>query len=136
MVELMVRSGVSHFLQVVIMVALVTTLGLMMYGGALQLFSGWGSYKQVIVKNVYEIGNNLVIVLENKGSSEVIVIEVDIYKNSNTPITSWNGSISIIPGESTQVTLLNTGNLKPGDIVEIVITLSDNSLFKYRVSVE
>jgi|GEM_PF-1169975 len=132
----MVRLGVSHFLQVVIMVALVTTLGLMMYGGALQLFSGWGSYKQAIVKNVYEIGNNLVIVLENKGSSEVIVIEVDIYKNSDTPIASWNGSISISPGESTRVTLLNTGNLKPGDSVEVVITLSDISLFKYRVSVE
>jgi len=62
------RRGISHFLQVAIMVALVSTLGLLMYSGALNLFTGWGNTKQLIIQSAYRLGNQINIVVKNTGS--------------------------------------------------------------------
>jgi len=132
----MERSGVSHFLQVIIMVALVATLGLMMYSGALQLFSGWGTYRNVIIRGAYKIGDNLTLVLSNTGSSLLEIKGIDIYKPSASLIDSWEGLIKLQPGESYKINIENIKNVNPGDDVEIVITLSDETVFKYRVTVQ
>jgi len=135
MVILVRRRGISHFLQVVIMVALVTTLGLMLYSGSLDLLSGWSKSKQIILQSVYRIGSDAYLVIKNIGTSTANVSGVSLY-SSGTLLGSNNTSILIEPGKAKEVKVTLNNSFNPDSTVDVIVKLDDGSVFKFRTVVE
>ncbi len=138
MVRLMaVRKGISHFLEVVILVGLVGTLGMLIYSGALDLFAGWGDVKQVTIQSTYELNNTLYVIVSNKGSTAVDIASVSVYSLNGSLIGSVNTPTKIAPGKVSVFTMpLTNATLQEGDLVDIVISTEDGSAFKFRVAVQ
>ncbi len=134
MIALAVRSGISHFLQVVIMVGLVGTLGMLIYSGALDLFAGWGDVQQITIQSVYKVGNDVQIVVANKGSSLLSVERILVYHINGTLLGNITGT-SIEPGKVKVFTLVNPP-IGEGELVDILLTTVDGSTFKFRVAVQ
>jgi len=133
-IALAVRSGISHFLQVVIMVGLVGTLGMLIYSGALDLFAGWGDVQQITIQSVYKVGNDVQIVVANKGSSLLSVERILVYHINGTLLGNITGT-SIEPGKVKVFTLVNPP-IGEGELVDILLTTVDGSTFKFRVAVQ
>ncbi len=131
------RRGISHFLEVVILVGLVGTLGMLIYSGALDLFAGWGDVKQVTIQSTYLINDTLNIVVSNKGSTTVEIDSVGVYFINGTLLGQASGPGKIGPGKVGKFTLtVPLGALQEGDLVDIVISTGDGSAFKFRVAVQ
>ncbi len=133
-ITLAVRAGVSHFLQVVIMVGLVGTLGMLIYSGALDLFAGWGDVQQITIQSVYKVGNDVQIVVANKGSSLLSIERILVYHINGTLLGNITGT-SIEPGKVKVFTLANPP-VGEGELVDILLTTTDGSTFKFRVAVQ
>ncbi len=131
------RRGISHFLEVVILVGLVGTLGMLIYSGALDLFAGWGDVKQVTIQSTYLINDTLNIVVSNKGSTTVEIDSVGVYFINGTLLGQASGPAKIGPGKVGKFTLtVPLGALQEGDLIDIVISTGDGSAFKFRVAVQ
>jgi len=129
-----VRAGISHFLEVVIMVGLVGVLGMLLYSGALDLFAGWGNVQQITINSVYKIGSDLNVTVANRGSTPVEVYVISIYRLDGTQLGSQNGGV-IGPGKVMIFSFPNTA-VAEGELVDILITTVDGATFKYRVAVQ
>ncbi len=131
------RKGVSHFLEVVILVGLVGTLGMLIYSGALDLFAGWGDVKQVTIQSVYVLNNTLYVVVSNKGSSAVDINSVSVYSLNGSLIGGTTVPAKIGPGKVSSFAIDVSGvGLQEGDLVDIIISTEDGSAFKFRVAVQ
>lgn len=130
------RAGVSHFLQVVIMVALVSAVGVLMYSGAAGLLGNWGASSQVIASGAYLIGSDTVIVtLRNAGNSPTNITLIELYSGESL-IGTYNTPSSIYPGKSHSYSITINGTLVSGQLVDIVVKLSDGAIIKYRLPLQ
>ncbi len=129
-----VRPGISHFLEIVIMVGLVGVLGMLLYSGALDLFAGWGNVQQLTINSVYRIGNDLNVIVANKGSTLASIESVMIYHLNGTLLGTSTGA-TVEPGKVAVFTFPNIG-VSEGELVDILVTTSDGSSFKFRVAVQ
>lgn len=133
---MVVHKGVSHFLQVVIMVALVSAIGILMYSGATGLFTSWSRTSEVIVPGAYLIGNSVAVNVRNAGSTVVSISGIDLYSGGSL-LSSTNTSIFLDPGKTITVSLqVQAGSITPGDVVDIVVRLGDGSTIKYTMPVQ
>ena len=128
------RPGISHFLEVVIMVGLVGVLGMLLYSGALDLFAGWGNVQQLTINSVYKVGSDLNVTVANKGSSAIDLTKIYLYDINGNLIGVVNGS-TILPGKVAIYTFTNA-LVGEGELVDILLTTSDGSTFKFRVAVQ
>mgnify|MGYP000229832727 FL=1 len=117
------------------MVALVTTLGLMLYSGSLDLLSGWSKSKQIILQSVYRIGSDAYLVIKNTGTSTVNISGVSLY-SSGALLGSNNTSILIEPGKAKEVKVTLNNSFNPDSTVDVIVKLDDGSVFKFRTVVE
>ncbi len=116
------------------MVGLVGTLGMLIYSGALDLFAGWGDVQQITIQSVYKVGNDVQIVVANKGSSLLSVERILVYHINGTLLGNITGT-SIEPGKVKVFTLVNPP-IGEGELVDILLTTVDGSTFKFRVAVQ
>lgn len=132
----MYRAGVSHFLQVVIMVALVSAVGVLMYSGAAGLLGNWGASNHVIASGAYLISSDKVIItLKNTGNSPANITLIELY-SGQTLVGSNNTSLLIDPGKSQSYSFSTNGGMVPGQLVDIVVRLSDGAVIKYRLPLQ
>ncbi len=132
----MLRPGVSHFLQVVIMVALVSAVGVLMYSGAAGLLGNWGTSSQVIASGAYLIGpSNIIITLKNAGNAPVNVSAVEVYSGVSQ-VGVNNTMVRIEPGKSVAFKVTSSGQLVTGQLIDIVVRLADGSVIKYRLPMQ
>lgn len=130
------RAGVSHFLQVVIMVALVSAVGVLMYSGAAGLLGNWGASSQVIASGAYLIdSSNVVITLKNTGNSPANITLIELYSGGILMGTN-NTVLMIDPGKSQSYSISTTGTLVTGQLVDVVVRLADGAVIKYRLPLQ
>lgn len=131
------KMGVSHFLQVVIMVALVSAIGIMMYTGATGLFGAWAKSPQVIVSGAYLIGpSNTVVTVRNTGNAPANMVSLEIRDSGGNLLGSNTTAITIEPGKTVNVDVGVPANLTPGDMLDIIVSLDDGSLVKFTLPVQ
>jgi len=131
-----VRAGVSHFLQVVIMVALVSAVGVLMYSGAAGLLGNWGASSQVIASGAYLISpSNVIITLKNTGNAPATVTSVEVY-SGGAQVGINSTALSIDPGRSQAYVVSASGTLVSGQLVDVVVRLSDGAVIKYRLPLQ
>ena len=131
------RRGISHFLQVVIMVALVSAIGIMMYTGAIGLFGTWSKSYQIIVPGAYLLGpTNLAVGLKNTGNAPANIVSLSVTDGSGNTLGSNKTTITINPGKTVTVDVTVSSGLTSGDIVNIVVNLDDGSLVKFTVPLQ
>ncbi len=132
----MFRAGVSHFLQVVIMVALVSAVGVLMYSGAAGLLGNWGASSQVIASGAYLLSSNdLIVTIKNTGNSPATVTALEVYA-AGGQIGSNTTSVTIEPGRSQSYHITTTSPLINGQLVDVVVRLSDGAVIKYRLPLQ
>ncbi len=129
-----VRPGISHFLEIVIMVGLVGVLGMLLYSGALDLFAGWGNVQQLTINSVYRIGDDLNVIVANKGSTLASIESVMVYHLNGTLLGASSGAV-VEPGKVAVFTFQNI-SVSEGELIDILVTTSDGSSFKFRVAVQ
>ncbi len=129
-----VRPGISHFLEIVIMVGLVGVLGMLLYSGALDLFAGWGNVQQLTINSVYRIGDDLNVIVANKGSTLASIESVMVYHLNGTLLGTSSGAV-VEPGKVAVFTFQNI-SVSEGELIDILVTTSDGSSFKFRVAVQ
>ena len=132
----MKRRGISHFLQVVIMIALVSAVGLLLYSGVQGLLGPWTKSPQVLLTGAYKVGNTLYLSIKNTGNIPVNITSMTIYDESGNAIASINSPIALNPAEAKTVSVTPNAQLTLGDVVNILMNLSDGSVIKLKASIE
>lgn len=136
LVDAVKREGVSYFLQMVILVGLVTVVGAMLYAGATGLFAGWTKNYQLSVTNAYLIGGKLYVALKNTGNVPIQIDAVTIYPyNGSSPLGTTSLNKYLNPGDLLNVEITVSG-LKPGQIVEILVTTKEGFAQKFVQTVQ
>jgi len=129
-----VRPGLSHFLEIVIMVGLIGVLGMLLYSGALDLFAGWGNVQQLTINSVYKIGDNVNVTVTNMGNTIVSIDSVKIYDLNGNLLGSSTGGL-IEPGRSMEYSFTNT-TVSEGELIDVLVVTTDGKTFKFRVAVQ
>ena len=121
----------------IILVALVSAVGLIMYTGASSLLGNWSKSTQVVVPGAYLLGaKDIVVNLKNTGNTPAHVESMEIYDSNGNNLATVQVNKTIEIGKTYAVNATLSTTLFPGDVVSIVIFLGSGDVIKYTVPLQ
>ena len=121
----------------VILVALVSAVGLIMYTGASSLLGNWSKSTQVVVSGAYLLGDNIIVVnLKNTGNTPALIDSMEVYDSYGTNLANILVNQTIDIGKTLALNVTLNSPLSPGDVISVVLYLGSGEVIKYTVPLQ